>query len=82
MHDGVEEGEEEDGDSEHLVDVDVVVEGEDLAGLEVPQLGHGVAQHHHDHQHGVEQQAATFIRSLWLFIALPYLCYIICHKPF
>ncbi len=45
-----------DADTDHLVDVDVVVERQDPRGAQVPQLGDGVPQHRGEDHHRLQQQ--------------------------
>lgn len=55
----VEDGEEEDGPAGHLVEVDVLVAGEEVAGGGVPEAGHHPPQDQQQQQRAVQVQALT-----------------------
>ena len=58
MHDGMKPGLEEDDVADQLVQVDVIVQGEDGGQPQLAALGNGVAQDQHQDQHRVEQQTS------------------------
>ena len=43
----------------YLVQVDVVVEGQEIGQPQLPEFGDSVAQHQHQDDGGVEEQGAT-----------------------
>ena len=59
MHEGVEPGLDEDDAAHQLVEVDVVVEGEDGGEAEVAEDGDGVAEDEHEDEDGVEEEGAA-----------------------
>ena len=59
MHEGVEPGLDEDDAAHQLMEVDVVVEGEDGGEAEVAEDGDGVAEDEHEDEDGVEEEGAA-----------------------
>ena len=59
VHERVYPGEDEDELADELVEVDVVVEGQELRQPQVPQLRDAVPQHQHQRHHRVEVQHSS-----------------------
>ena len=59
MHEGVEQGLAEDDPAHHLVEVDVVIEGQEAGQAEVPQHRDAVAQDEDENEDGVEEEGAA-----------------------
>ena len=59
MHDRVDYGLDEDDPSDHLVDVDVVVQREDRGEAHIAEDGDGVAEDEYQYHDRVEEESAS-----------------------